>query len=698
MESVRISLIDAPFPEQWKEEMHQFINELSAIKESVDVLSTSIEKSSEARGKLAEYYEEGGSASSVASRPIAPPDAGPILNRYGQPFASTPPDFDEADTREMLADLGYDVKGTQPSSGRSRTASGPPEALHYPPLTEEPAAEGSYAQQYLREHGPMEMPQYYGGQYTAQDLLKGGAQLFQYAQDNWASTPEGPMGTAANILARGASAMPKISLAQQYLGTAQGVSQGWEDYASTLGYQAGEGFSLGPLGSSADIDVLGTHFRPPMINPTALSGVTQKIGTFFGDALKYPGLTTQDAMGIQTGLAERGWFPDKPQSQLMFDTQAELFSKGGVLQQISQNPGFIDLQEKALRSGTTSIEDFIKTIESIPDAAKSANESVDQMIADMNAFGEFSQSTGGTHWGGAQQALQISATTGLPAGAMQGLLESPWARSAIFRSTGQPTWMQGSLSGTTKNQAAMQGFFQLAHAVGRPQGYNKKLGGGYTDHVSGIEQQAAMMHEFGLPNMKPETIAKLLRQGPGSFRRRNEVLGQASAWRDQAFEILRDPSATDDQKDTYLSGSEAQGTNFAHLLKLMAAQKTATGARMFSQSDIKQIRQAGIGEHGEELAKAKYNAIQEVLGVKAGKTSDAAGSPGQTVQIDLSPAARKFLQLPNKKSQMKLGVNGGSGQTTNSSYTGYTDPLFPSAGFTMGNQVMSPDGTFSPIP
>lgn len=708
MEPVNITRIDAPFPEQWKEEMHQFITELGAIKESIDVLSVNYLKSAEARGKLAEYYEEGGSASVVASRPTTSTSSGPILNRYGQPFESTPPDINDATVRKVLAAAGAagGYGGTPPPGGFGGGGSGGPPSPGGSsgsggPTT--PSNSESYAQRYLKENGPMEMPQYYGGQYTAQDLLKGGAQLFQHAQDNWASTPTGPLGTTADILARGANIMPKLSLAKQYMGQAQGYSQGLEGYASGLGYTTegqDSGLDLGPLGSTNDLSILGAHFRMPLINPTAISGILGEGGVAdsYMTALKYPGLSGQETMQIQQSQAEKGWFPGTRQSQTMFDTTAHLYSQGGAVGELALDPGVQDMQEKALRSGVTSMDDFVETIKSIPDAAKNANESIGQMVADMNAYGDFNQQTGGTHFAGAQQALQMSSVTGLPAGSTQGLVESPWAQSAIFRATGMPSWMQGTLDGPTKNAAAMQGFFQLAHAVGRGKDYDRKLGAGYTDHVSAIETQAAQMHEFGLPNMKPETIAKLLRQGPGAFKKRNKVMGWASAWKENAESLIRE-GADPEKIDTYLSGGMEQGTNFGHLLKSMAAQKTATGARMFSQEDIRQIRSAGIGQHGEELARAKYNAVQEVLGTKAGKVSDAAGSPGQTVQIDLSPAARKFLQLPNKKSQMKLGVNAGDGQNVNSSYTGYTDPLTPPAGsLAVGNQMMSPNGSFYPAP
>lgn len=655
---ITVTRIDAPFPEQWREEMFQFVNELKGIKDGLNVLHVDNVEAVQANKKMADFYSAGGKspAASVAQYEAA---SGPILNRFGVPFSSDP--------ATVQAALGQQAKKDDVT---------PPTPSLPPDAPEEDEQSKTFAQKYLEKMGPLEMPQYYGGVYTTQDLLKGGAQVSNWlagkAGDN--SSLTSPLNFAANSFARLGQAMPPLSMLKQYGSQAMGYSSGLESYAGALGQTPVQSGGLGVN----DISVLGMNFRPPLINPTALAGASQYLNTF-GQSLNYPGMSTGEAAGINQGLAERGWYPGSMQTQGMFDALGQMTSWGGAYQQMAMDPAVQDLQDKATRVGTTSMQDWLETMKQVPDAAKNANEGINQMLADMNSFGDFSESQGGTHFAGQQQALGFANTTGLPSAIGLAMAQSPWNQSAIFRATGQPQWMQGILPGSVKNQYMMQGFWQAAQAVGRPQAISESSPAGGNFAVSGIAQQAAMMHQFMMPDVPIEQIQRMLKEGPGGIKRRMGVDRSIQAWQQTAQNMLQTGHTGNQFKD-FISGSLDQGNNFDHILKYMARLKTDSGAHMFSPEDIKKIRTnsgQGYDTLGAARIRDQYNAVEKILGEKSNKVNNNTGSPDQQLTIDLSPAAKKFLQLPNKKSQMKLAANGGSGQNINGAYTGYTDGIQP---------------------
>lgn len=647
--NANITRIDAPFPEQWREEMFQFTKEIAAIKELMGVMATGLTTSGEAQKALADLYTNE-SIAERASKAIAAEQS------QQRPVG---PQGEEAGVSRQPGSYNYEAPPGTPGHEREQQER---EERRNPSI---PPDEGNILDQ------PIQMPQHYGGKYTTEDLLK-----LMGKGSRWLGQKTGSqgLGNISEGFAKGAEWQPTLSaignLGRTYGGAAKGWSEGLGQYAGSLGYEPGGGI----LGMNNISGPFGTNFRMPLLNSAALSGISQTAEAY-QTALTVPGLSGSQAMAMTQSLAERGWYPGQKGQQELFDTQAQLIGKGGAFQQLGEDPEVANLMDRAMRSGTAGSEEMIRTIEEIPEAAKHAHEGMSQMVADMNEYGEFSQSTGGTHYAGQQQALQLSNMTGLPTSALKGLMESPWTQSAIFRSTGEPSWMQGTVPGAVKNQAMLQGFWSLAGAVGKGTGktYGKD---GFQVKVSPIEEQAARMHML-MPNTNPETIQRMLREGKTGTKGRGEVQRMAEAWEKNGRSIIG--SGNHANEDTYLRAELDHGANFGKLLKEMAGKRTEDGKRMFSHEDIKDIRTnfgSGYSSHGKKLLEEKYSAIQEVLGTKAGKDSNASGSPGQSVEIELSPAARKFLQLPNKQSRIKLEAGAGENSTVNG-FSGSTDPLSP---------------------
>lgn len=673
---VNVTQIDAPFPEQWREELYTFAREIGAIKDSLDVLNTNIQKSSEVSNRLAEWYTEGGK-SPLASLPsdIAEQYAQQrALNEFGAPEGAS----NEGALRAALSQQAQQA-GTTPSSGGASK----------PPNTQE-KREGLEG---WLEKTPIALPQHYGGTYTAADIAALGAHFANWrlgnaetpeGEDKWASVGDKFKSAATEGIP---TAQAVLGLGKNYYNKAQSMSQGLASYSSALGFQPGEGFSLGPLGSSNDISIAGLNFRPPLINSTALSGIKQGISAF-GASFNTPGLSPGAVMSLEEGVAARGWQENgglSPQGQEIYDVQAKLFGKGGVFQQMSENPGVMDLLDKATRSGTKNIQEMTKAIEAIPSAAEEANVSVEQMAADMNAYGEMSQQQGGSHAAGQEQAKQVAQLLGMAPSAVEGIFNSPFIQGKIFQSTGVPTFMQGTLPGGVKNQLMVKAVREMANMVGPQKGHTVQGLGGFEYHVSGQDEQVALMKAMGL-EANPEVIKKILNENPHRIQVQGQLSKSAQAWQQTTLELLQNPGAQKvgshqwQKAEEALTATVSGNHNFGQLLRTMGEQRTEDGKRMFSREDIKNIRTnfgEGYSQHGAELVKAKFESVQKVLGTKGEKDSNRTGSPNHQLTIDLSPAAKKILRLPNKKSTMKLEANAGEGKPMNASASGFTNDPVP---------------------
>lgn len=680
--NANVTRIDAPFPEQWREEMYKFVSEIEAIKKSLDVLNTSIEASSEASNKLSEWYEKGGLSPTASTAGTGKT----LVDVYGQPLSGG-----EAPTQEEIQ--------TRTREELGRQGGGP----SYPPGT--PEAEnkrrtpGESSQEYL-ENTPIVLPQHYGGKYTTADMLTLLARMtnsYNQSERIGGEPGTGFSNTATNWLVnRAQTTVPAMQAAVGIfgnyvpgLGSPQNWSQELGSFASGLGYRPGEGF----LGSN-NLNVMGMRFRVPFLNPSTLQGISQ-FGNAWESAVTTPGLSTEQSMAAMSSIGERGWFQNgelNPSGENLYEVFRNLISKGGSYRQLAENPETMDLVEQATRYGNRSTNEMLKIIEQIPEAAEKAHEGMSQMISDMKDFGEFSKSTGGTRAAGYEQAQEIGEITGEPAAAWMGALNSPWAQSAIFRATGQPSWMQGALPGALKNEIGIKALQQAAKVVGRPNPYTLKdfSGGEYT--VSGLQQQAAMIQKFFYPELSPEDIMKKLKNAHANIETA-KVQRANFDWKREAESLLRN-NASPEEIHRFITGEEVSGHNFGNMLHDMRTLKTAEGRPMFSQEDIRLIRESGKGKEGKELIEARYGEVQKILNTKARKRSENTGSPNHstvTYELELTPSARKILELPGKKSRMKLEANAGGGTPINHSATGYTDNLIPA-----GDQSLLSHNPFLP--
>lgn len=654
-QNVAVSRIDAPFPEAWREGLFEFTKEIAAIKELLGVMALSQTESKEAQKALTELYTKESVAERASQAILAEQPRARVLDQYGAPIGAS----------QAYTPAGMPTPPTQRTPFYSPEP--PPGSPYYQPPSENPSRPPDQEQNILDRE--ISMPQHYGGKYTAQDMLilagklarKGGA-------EGVAGGLGGLAGTAPNVEAG-------YNLIKTYANSARQMSQGLQSYSTSLGYQPGAGPSVFG-GNNLDLGPLGV-FRNPL-SSGALSGLGSMVGSF-GTAMQTPGLSTQEAMGMQQSLAELGRFPGEWQTNEIMDAQTKLFSRGGVLQELATNPDVLQMMDKGMRTGSSSIKEITEMVEEIPTAAKTAHVGMGQMIADMKSYGELAESQGGTIFGGAQQALQLAAATGQPASASMGMIDNPWAQSMIYRQTGTPSYMQGPLPAAVKNQYANMALQQARQLVGHyaPKHIRNPISD-TSETVTSISQEAAAIKALvpGYEKMSTEQIERHLRGGNDlatGERARMQTLGALETWKKDATGMFGQGRNV----DNFISGGNSgqmQG-GFGHILSEMRNEMTPDGRHRYSHDDIRKIREAGVGLHGEDLIKAKYHAVNDIIESKAGKQGE--NQEGEQVTIGLSPAAKRFLTVEGRRSRGKREANAGGSEPVNHSFTGATDPLPP---------------------
>ena len=348
-----ISRIDAPFPEQWRAPLEDFMKEMQAIQATLGVMATLQSESLEAQKELSDLYKtENLEARASQTKAQEQPQQRTPNEEGDLPGASRPePLIYQAPPGTPGAEREQRERREEEERSRSRPPDSEPKGILDEPIT---------------------MPQHYGGTYTTEDFLKLVGKGARWGRQR-GLPGGGPIEQGAEYLAeKQPTASAAFNLGRTYIDKARGMSEGLQSYAGSLGYQPGEGMSLGPLGSANNLTIGPFSFRTPF-SSGAFSGLGSMTDAYT-EAMTIPGMSGQQVMAMQQSLAERGWFPDQGQTQELFDAQAKLYGRGGTFQQLAENPEVMDMFDKATRSGTTSTEEMVKVIEEIPKAAEGAHE------------------------------------------------------------------------------------------------------------------------------------------------------------------------------------------------------------------------------------------------------------------------------------------------------------------------------------
>jgi len=367
-----------------------------------------------------------------------------------------------------------------------------------------------------------------------------------------------------------------------------------------------------------------------------------------------PGFGRKDSQQVREELYRRGWV-NGPARDRMYEGLKYLKQRHPGMD-VGLNAEAID---QATRYGTTSVKEFVRTLSDIPEVARAAGVNFRDLQQQILEIGNATQQMGGTFAQGAQFAVQSAAITGMDPRIQQRLSENPFVQAMGMSTTGLLPQQQGLLS--AGQRIAMN--YDAAHQLIRMySGFGDKeirdqYGG--VETISGYDQAVAMAaDQLGIdPEVlkKMERDRKVVHAGAQLEKMTEQQKKQVDAFlesgdKESAANVLNnmEHSTTDDI------------TTWGDMEKMLLDQKDADGNRVFSDEEIKKIKEAGdthikrsflgidsLAKDKDVSAADAANArLEEVRRIMAKKSEDEnRETAGAKVEVGLAPGAEKLLKI-----------------------------------------------------
>lgn len=483
---------------------------------------------------------------------------------------------------------------------------------------------------------------------AAGNMAEGFGDFLQNRKPRDVSTPPNSFQKAGQFLQKaGSEFMPEGRLnAQAISHAAQTVGR----VSTNLNY-AGE--SQGLSGAGGDISIGGIGFRTPF-SAAGQMGMRMKmetIGQSFG-----AGITGAQATNIQNQLIERGHQFDTANYGKMRDAMTNLTKENSAL---GQDPLSYDILDKSTRLGGSSIEEFNKIMKEVPDVMGAAQESMKQVLSDMDQMGDYAKKTGGTYAQGAAASQQMGLLTGLAGPTSLAMQENGFVKANAMTQTGLLPWQMGQMTGVQRTKAMYSSMDQLYNQMGPAPKDKMTVDAAGFKHVQSGQQQrdadVAMMM-----GTTPEVVAKMRRDKAKVMAKTNAEEG-FTGYTEQASAISKDFNLTEEEKKAKLAKLSSVGGKgtYGELEKQMKAAG-------FSGGEMKSVMEAGkdkAGGSAEDLAKQaaeRKKKFEEIVGKKTGKDSE---QKDGSVVVTLSEDAKRYLSIVGSPSG-EAKTSAGAGQGT----------------------------------
>lgn len=219
----------------------------------------------------------------------------------------------------------------------------------------------------------------------------------------------------------------------------------------SYGYQTGyQGGGAGFLG-----------FRSPFSGGAA-SGFGQKMSEM-GFALGN-NVSPSQAGTIYNNLFSNGWYGGQSTDD-MRTAGARMMNTNPY---IGSMPQYYDMMDKATRQGAASLNSFNEVMGQIPAAAKAAHTSITDTMAQMDALGSYTSSTGGIYASGLNDASAWQSATGQPSAILGQLLQNPLVQGQLFAASGLMPQLQGLATPYQQTQGIMNSINLLNKGIVGP--------------------------------------------------------------------------------------------------------------------------------------------------------------------------------------------------------------------------------------
>jgi hypothetical protein len=710
------------------DDMARFTAELGTINESIKALDLSTKAAAQSQKNTAAKFYETSSASSVASRGTEVK-----FTQSGAGGASVTPDApvssQEAQAKRQLGTEYPNTPGVLGAIGNfASTRGGFNERVNAAILgTPEQRGGGgpSIADQadmtlggsIPSRHERLKIPQI--GEFTTQNFLEWLSDSAMHRAQQGAVNDDGTINPDSHMgLQRTSAALYKASeysakwaLLKQFAGR-YGYDIAPHDLTGMGGLQ-GLGATVGTGGGgdiSASLPFIGkVGMRIPFLDPQFLKGASEEWQR--SKMAMGAGINKTQANTIFDNLYQLGWLGgDRTNDMRQSGAQIMKYNT-----QLGNNPAVYQAMDKATRMGMQSLNEFVGVVKQIPDAAKAAHVSLDQMVQDGNALGELNQQQGGTYAAGFRSAQYISQLTGLPSGVFAQMFQNPLVQSQAMLNTGLGPWVQGLQTPEERLQSVFGAVNSMLPGTrfGNRTINDHGVAGefGFRHFVSGSSQQDAMLSK--LLGVGPEWVHKMKDK---KFQQRvlvgTELLGAGEDWSAKVHRV-----AGRGDKWHPLFGMQANHTgSLGDLRKMMKMAVNQHGKQMFSEREIQSVMDAakvnghrvgatkghwihepamGRGEvpgaghwvpgkkahwEGTSPEQASEKAYKKMRDLYKKKNPTPSDPNAPKVTIDLSPAARKLFGLKN---DTKDKANAGQGSVNLGFGTGPTNvgPFGPGSGY-----------------
>lgn len=202
----------------------------------------------------------------------------------------------------------------------------------------------------------------------------------------------------------------------------------------------------------------GSTFGPmqlPFGGPNAgILGLSEAASAHFGalgqaiPSVWQPGISYGETLGVQAGLAQRGWRENSSDFNRLEDYASFIrtpeFDQGrlGELDTELQT----GIMDKMFRYGATSEKEFEESMKGLADSAAGARMGLDEFVAGIDQTAEYLQTKGLTYEEGFNAAKDFSATTDQAPQVMNQLMDNPYWQATAMGKTQIPVQAQGLIA------------------------------------------------------------------------------------------------------------------------------------------------------------------------------------------------------------------------------------------------------------
>lgn len=514
---------------------------------------------------------------------------------------------------------------------------------------------------------PLTIPRSEGGRFTSQDLFTFLGDIS--ARSATKADAASPDGSAGDL--RGTAAMWSYRAANRYAPTYALSRQYGSGIVQRLGMNdiTNVGYNQGFSGQGSDIAPFGIGLQlPGPLNSAGLEGAKIQASELRQSAKA--GVNRGQVNQIYNNLSDRGWYFGDQNFGRMRDSLTSLTQWNPA---IGTNPLTADMQDRTVRMGSSSLNDFNAVMRQIPDSARAAHVSLAQMQSDMDQMGEVNQTRGGTYASGMRDAAQFSAATGMPANVQTSLLNNPYISMQAMTRYGILPSQAGLLSPEQQTNATLSGVMQMYHSFGA---------GSFTDRtstdalglrstISARSQRIAMVaNQLGI---SPESVTRMVNQNT-QMQAGNTASLEMRDLSTTIGGISRNKGLTDAEKNRQITAlyNPRGGT-----MRGLMSQMNTMG---LSHDQINSVMNAGKDD-GSPAAKAsaQYNAFRKVLAERDKDLTDVNQSDQGAVTIGLTAQAQRFIKVVSSTGSAKAKAAAGQSTTNSANGSGQTqiDPRRP---------------------